>query len=246
MVAEQLTQLLKTVCNLSMLDKGNLNMNYNEIGITALQEGEYEKAVESFVKAIELAPENAVGYINLGNVFASLGDAEKAEPFFQKAITFDAEAGTAFYGLANLYYNKERYEESAKLYETAIRHGVQEADAYFMLGKSLERSGTDKLALPYLQRAAELAPNDLEIRLSYGIVLANMELFTEAAGEFHFILEQDGDNADAHYNLGFLYAVSTEQKADALAHLEKAFTIDPEHVQARYIFDMIQQGENGK
>ncbi len=221
-------------------------MNYNEIGIVALQDGEYEKAVESFVKAVEEEPENAVGYINLGNVFASLGDAEKAEPFFQKAITFDAEAGTAFYGLANLYYNKERYEEAAKLYETAIRHGVEEADAYFMLGKSLERSGTDKLALPYLQRAAELAPDDIEIRLSYGIVLANLELFTEATGEFRFILEQDDENADAHYNLGFLFAVSTEQKADALAHLEKAFTIDPEHVQARYIYDMIQQGENNK
>ena len=146
-------------------------MDYNEIGIAALQDGKYEKAVEAFVKAVEEEPENAVGYINFGNVFASLGDAEKAEPFFQKAITLDEEAGTAYYGLANLYYNKERYEEASKLYETAIRKGVEEADAYFMLGKSLERSDNAKLALPYLQRAAELAPDDLEVRLSYGIFL---------------------------------------------------------------------------
>ena len=155
-------------------------MEYNEIGIAALQNGEYEKAVESFMQGVEKDPENAVGYINLGNVFASLGDAERAEPFFQKAITLDAEAGTAFYGLANLYYNKDRFEEAAKLYEKAIRQGVEEADAYFMLGKSLERSSNEKLALPYLQRATELAPDDLEIRLSYGIVLANLELFKEA------------------------------------------------------------------
>ena len=221
-------------------------MEYNEIGIAALQKGEYEKAVESFMQGVEKDPENAVGYINLGNVFASLGDAERAEPFFQKAITLDAEAGTAYYGLANLYYNKERFEEAAKLYEKAIRQGIEEADVYFMLGKSLERSSKEKLALPYLQRAAELAPNDLEIRLSYGIVLANLELFKESESEFLFILEQDEDNADAHYNLGFLYAVSTENKDDALKHLEKAFTIEPEHLQARYIFDMIQLGENSK
>lgn len=221
-------------------------MEHNEIGIAALQDGQYEKAVESFVKAVEQDPDNAVGYINLGNVFASLGDAEKAEPFFQKAITLDAEAGTAYYGLANLYYNKERYEEASKLYETAIRQGVEEADAYFMLGKSLERSNNGKLALPYLQRAAELTPDDLEVRLSYGILLANLELFKEAGDEFRFIIERDADNADAHYNLGFLYAVSTDQKDDALLHLEKAFTIEPDHVQARYIFDMIQLGENDK
>lgn len=219
-------------------------MDMNELGITQLQEGNYEKAVEAFMKAIEESPENAIGYINLGNVFASLGDPEKAEPFFQKAISLDEEAGTAFYGLANLYYNNERYEEAAKLYEQAIRKGVEEADSYFMLGKSLERTDNVKLALPYLQRAAELSPEDLEIRLSYGIVLANLELFTEAGTEFRYILEQDETNADAHYNLGFLLAVSTDQKEDALNHLKEAFTIDPNYEQARAIYDMIHASES--
>ena len=187
-------------------------MDYNETGIVAMQEGKYEQAVESFLKAVEEEPESAVGYINLGNVFASIGDPEKAEPFFQQAITLDENAGTAYYGLANLYFNKERYEEASKLYETSIRKGITEADAYFMLGKSLERSDQAKLALPYLQRAAELAPHDLEARLAYGILLANMELFVEAGAEFLFVLDQDEENADAHYNLGFLYAVSTDRK----------------------------------
>lgn len=218
-------------------------MDYNEIGIKALQDGKYEQAVEAFVKAVDEEPKNAVGYINLGNVFASLGDPEKAEPFFQQAITLDEEAGTAFYGLANLYFNKERYEEAAKLYEKAIRKGVNEADAYFMLGKSLERSDKEKLALPYLQRAAELAPEDLEARLSYGILLARLELFEEAGNEFRFVIEQDEDHADAHYNLGFLYAVSTDEKEQALFHLKQAFTINPEYEQAREIYNMIQSSE---
>ncbi len=46
-------------------------MEYNEFGIKALQEGAYEKAIEAFMKAAEEEPDNPVGYINLGNVFAS-------------------------------------------------------------------------------------------------------------------------------------------------------------------------------
>ncbi len=217
-------------------------MDYNEKGIQALQNKEYEQAIEAFLKAIDENPEEAVGYINIGNVFASIGEVEKAERFFQKAITLDGEAGTALYGLANLYYNEERYEEAAKLYEQAIRKGVEEADAYFMLGKSLERSEQVKLALPYLQRAAELAPTDLEIRLSYGISLANQEIFDQAGEAFRYVVENDAENADAHYNLGFLYAVSTDRKEDALKHLKEAFTLNPEYEQARYIYDMIQLG----
>ncbi|MDS9470981.1 lipopolysaccharide assembly protein LapB [Sporosarcina pasteurii] len=219
-------------------------MDHNEKGIIALQNEQYEKAIESFLKAIEEKPEEAVGYINVGNVFASIGDTEKAEPFFQKAITLDEEAGTAIYGLANLYYNEERYEEASKLYEQAIRKGIEEADAYFMLGKSLERAGKVKLALPYLQRAAELAPTDMEVRLSYGILLANLELFDQAGEEFRYVVEHDEENADAHYNLGFLYAVSTDRKEDALKHLKQAFTLNPEYEQARYIYDMIQLDES--
>ena len=43
---------------------------------------------------------------------------------------------------------------------------------------------------------------------------------TEAGEEFRFVIENDEENADAHYNLGFLYAVSTDQKEDALNHLK--------------------------
>lgn len=218
-------------------------MDYNEIGVKALADGKAEQAVEAFVKAVEEEPENAVGYINLGNVFASLGDVEKAEPFFQQAIVLDEGAGTAYYGLANLYYNSERYEEASKLYEQSIRKGVEEADAYFMLGKSLEHDGKLKLALPYLQRAVELAPDDLEGRLSYAIILANLELFEEAGNQLRFIIEHDKENADAHYNLGFLYAVSTNEKDLALHHLKQAFTINEEYEQAREIYNMIKSSE---
>lgn len=217
-------------------------MEYNEIGIKALQEGEFEKAIEAFMKAAEKEPENPVGYTNLGNVFASAGDIERAERFFQKAISLDENAGSALYGLGNLYYTNERFEEAAVVYEKSIRTGLKEADAYFMLGKSLKQSGNSKLALPYYQRATELAHDDLEIRLAYGILLAEMELFEEARKELTLVLEMDNENADAHYNLGVLYAVSTDRKDDALFHLEKAFTLEPEHTQARYIFDMIKLG----
>ena len=217
-------------------------MEYNELGIKALQEGAFEKAIEAFMKAAEEEPDNPVGYINLGNVFASAGDTERAERFFQKAISLDENAGSALYGLGNLYFTSDRFEEAAKLYEKAIRTGLDEADAYFMLGKSLKQSDKSKLALPYLQRAAELAPNDIEIRLAYGILLAELELFEEAGKELTLIIERDEENADAHYNLGVLYAVSTDRKDDALYHLEKAFTLEPEHTQARYIYDMIKLG----
>ncbi|KOO52270.1 tetratricopeptide repeat protein [Viridibacillus arvi] len=214
-------------------------MDFNEQGIKAIQEKRYEDAVKAFTQAIEEEPNNTVGYINFGNLLASMDETERAERFFQKAITLDEKAATAYYGLANLYYNSERFMEAAKLYEIAIRLGIEGEDAFYMLGKSFERAGETKLALPYLQRAAELAPEDVQVRLAYGILLCSLEMFDVAQKELQYVIDQDWNNADAHYNLGVLFAVSTERTEDALYHLKQAFTLQPEFEQARYIHDMI-------
>lgn len=214
-------------------------MNELDLGIVAIQNKDYEQAVVHFNNAIEEEPNNPLGYINFGNLLARMNETERAERFFQKAITLDPTAATAFYGLANLYYEQERYEEAAKLYEKSIKFEIQGADAYFMLGKCFERLENPKLALPYLQRAAELDPTDVQIRLSYGIGLAALEMFKEAEPEFMYVILEDLNNADAHYNLGVLYAVSTDRIDDALYHLKQAFTLQPNFDQARYVHDMI-------
>jgi len=159
-------------------------------------------------------------------------------------LTLDENAATAYYGLANLYYNSERYIEAAKLYERSIRNGIEGADAYYMLGKSFEHEDQPKLGLPYMQRAAELAPEDLQIRLAYGIMLCTLELFQPAEKELQYVIDADWNNADAHYNLGVLYAVSSERIDDAMYHLKQAFTLQPEFEQARYIHDMLAMKNN--
>lgn len=221
-----------------------MKVDNNEIGIIAFQEKRYEDAAQAFTDAIEQNPEEAIGYVNFGNLLATLNDIERAERFFQKAIVVDEKAATAYYGLANLYYNAERYIEAAKLYQKSIDNGIEGADAYYMLAKSFEREENHKLALPFMQRAAELAPKDLQIRLSYGILLCTLEMFEHAQPELQFVIDEDWNNADAHYNLGVLYAVSTSNTEDAKYHLKQAFTLQPEFDQARYIYDMICQRQN--
>lgn len=218
-------------------------MDFNEEGVKAIQEKRYEDAAKAFTQAIDENPNDPVGYINFGNLLASMDD-RTSRTFFPKAITLDENTATAYYGLANLYYNSERYLEAAKLYEKSIRHGIEGADAYYMLGKSFEHEGQHKLGLPYMQRAAELAPQDLQIRLSYGIMLCTLELFEQAEKELKFVIDEDWNNADAHYNLGVLYAVSTDQIDDAMYHLKQAYTLQPEFEQARYIHDMLAMKKN--
>ena len=84
-------------------------MNKNELGITYMKEGKWEEAAKTFSEAIEENPNDAVAYINFGNVLTAVGEREKAVNFYKKAITIDENAGAAFYALGNLYYESEQY-----------------------------------------------------------------------------------------------------------------------------------------
>ena len=72
-------------------------LDYNQQGIIAFKDKQYEEAAQFFTEAIENDPENPVGYINFGNLLATLNDVERAERFFQKAITVDEKSATAYY-----------------------------------------------------------------------------------------------------------------------------------------------------
>lgn len=61
-------------------------MNYNEIGIEALNQGNIEKAAEAFTKAIEESPKDPVPYINFANLLSSINEFERALNFFRKQL----------------------------------------------------------------------------------------------------------------------------------------------------------------
>jgi Flp pilus assembly protein TadD len=60
-----------------------------------------------------------------------------------------------------------------------------------------------------------------------------------AEPQFLEVLALDANHADAHYNLGVLYAVSTDRVEDAMHHLKQAYTLDDRNEMARYAYDMI-------
>ena len=94
-------------------------MSKNELGISYMQEGKWEEAAKAFSEAIEENPNDAVAYINFGNVLTAVGETEKAVNFYKKALTIDENAGAAFYALGNLYYESEQYTK--EIFQTIIR-----------------------------------------------------------------------------------------------------------------------------
>jgi len=86
-------------------------------GIEYTNQQKYDKAVESFLKAIEKNPKNPEGYYGLGGMYNYKKMYPDAEQAFKKAIRLDPTHFNAHYSLGYTYELMGRKDDSEKEYQ---------------------------------------------------------------------------------------------------------------------------------
>ncbi|GHV65300.1 hypothetical protein AGMMS49587_19330 [Spirochaetia bacterium] len=95
--------------------------------------------------------------------------------------------------------------------------------------------GDQDLAKAYLQRCIETSRDSQKVvaaRLLLAGILRNEGYFEEAEAQYALILNESGENAEVHYQLGELYAARGDTTR-ARAEWRRAVRIDPAHKLAR-------------
>jgi tetratricopeptide (TPR) repeat protein len=86
-------------------------------GIKKINEGEYQGAMDSLKKALELSPENPEATFYTGVAYTRLGNHKEAEELFLKTLRLDETAFHAYFELGRLYYVTSRCRESENYLE---------------------------------------------------------------------------------------------------------------------------------
>lgn len=123
----------------------------------------YDDAVRHFQKAIQLAPDMAQAYNNLGLCYFRQHQNELAITNYQKAIELNRKSGRhAAWPHLNLAMTEKALDQPHKA-EAQLREAIRIdpglAPAHFQLGNVLEVSGQTRAAIHEFQTAVRLDPN---------------------------------------------------------------------------------------
>ena len=91
--------------------------DYVKEGIEYTNQQEYDKAVESFLKAIQKNPKNPEGYYGLGGIYNYKKMYRDAEQAFKVAVQLDPTHVNAHYSLGYTYEMLGMKEESEKEFQ---------------------------------------------------------------------------------------------------------------------------------
>jgi tetratricopeptide (TPR) repeat protein len=177
--------------------------------------------------AVQCAPEEATGHLNLGNALGRLGRLEEAAASYRRALEADPEFAEAHNNLGELWLECGRAEEALVSCQQALRIRPDFARAHQNLGKVLVRLGRFDEAVRSCQRAIAISPEFAEAHNSLGSALLGLGQSQAAIASFQRALELSPDLAKAHANLArALRAIG--RLDDAVVGYRRALLLRPE------------------
>ena len=117
------------------------------------------EALNAYGKAVDLSPEDAESFNNLGVIYLDIGNLKNAEKNLKKAIFLKSNYHEAFNNLGNTLKEMGKYKEAEKTYKRAIKLNSNFYQAYNNLGVSYQLMGKLDEARVYLKKAISINSN---------------------------------------------------------------------------------------
>lgn len=137
---------------------------HNERGVMYFHRRELAAAEREFNQALEIRPDFAEAYNNLGLVLSDLGKRDEAVASFRKAIDLAPEAPEAYNNLGCLYKVRKDFQQAVELFNQAIAKREDYALAYFNLGLAYEETEKFEAAIKAWEKVLTLQPTHEEAR----------------------------------------------------------------------------------
>ena len=164
-------------------------------GIKLLDTGDTDRAIEVLNRAVELNPDLADAYFQLGIAYALIETRDAA--VVEEQVTLTPTPGEKKPRKEPATNSEKAFEKAVAAYKKQIEANGKDDLAYFNLGRSYNKLNEDEDAAKALKEAVDLKPDDTEYQTELGAILVKLAQYREAISPLRKAIELDPDNSRA-------------------------------------------------
>ena len=193
------------------LTRQNLAQCYNNYGVTLRNRGEWEAAIEAYQNALQLMPTLHVARTNLSDAFTRKANAHNEAGELAEAVQAYLELQKLHPDemhirnlLGELYLKKGDYADALSAFQHVYNntpnanHALHNLiAAYHHYARSLSETGDYITAIELLEKALQLAPADLNLRMSLANAYQGAGDYERASLELSRVLAQAPESRQA-------------------------------------------------
>ena len=173
--------------------------------------------------------------LRLADALVAAGKREDAEARLESEVKLDPESDKVRIRLAEFYRANQGWGPLAELLTDGATHAPDKATRLSRLREAADlhrnKTGTPGRAIPLLEQASDLSPDDNAVKLALADALGAAGRFDEARTQLRVLVDAFGgrrpkERAPVHYHLARL-DLAVGDRARALVELDAATRIDP-------------------
>ena len=205
--------------------------DYLSLGLTFRQRRDFEKAINVYDKALELAPEDMRVYRNRGIAKRASGDISGAIADFDQAIILNPEYSEAYGGRGLAKRLSGDHQGAIADFDKVIELNPQSVLTYRNRGLTKRILGDHQGAIADFDKALDLNPQYAQAYVGRGIAKRASRDHQGAIDDFDKALELTPEDMRVYRNRGIAKRASGDISG-AIADFDQAITLNPEYGKA--------------
>jgi GWxTD domain-containing protein len=176
------------------------------VGITQLESGDVENAINTFRKVLELDPRYALAHSTLGYIYLLQDNVDLAGASFQRALELDNSLAAAHNGIGLVYGQDPRTRsQSIDSFQQALRLDSAYLDARYNLGTTLAEMENYSGARQAFNQVLDIDPDYGDVHFQLGLVASKSQNYELAEQEFVEQYRLDPNHRENRLELGRVY-----------------------------------------
>jgi len=199
-----------------------------DLGERYLARNDTSKALEQFLKALEINPDDPYLHYDLSLTYDMKGVLDKAAHHLKEAIELKPDYSDAYNYLGFVYFRQGRVDEAIESYNKALDNllYMNPQEAHLNLGVAYLSLKDYQKAKVHLEEAIRIVPTFVPAYNSLGKTYEGLRQYDKARNAYETALELNPEYVDAYLNLGkLLYKSGERQKA--IESFDKVIRLDP-------------------
>ncbi len=196
-----------------------------------IEQGRRDAAISSYHRALEILPDLAEAYSNLGNCQVEQGRHDDAIANCQRALAIRPDYAEAYNNRGNAQRRVRQFDNAVISYQRALQIKPDLATAHSNFGDLFRDHGQSANAVASCRRALAVEPDYAAAHSNLGDALTDLRQLDNAVASYLRALKIKPDLANAHNNL--CIALIAHGRLDtAVASCHRSIAISPECAEA--------------
>lgn len=202
---------------------------YVQIAHIYLDQGDNEKAIANYKKAINLNKKDIVARNNLAAIYFKQGDLAKTISVCHEILKINKKHYDTILRLAYCHDLQNDYENAIKWYEQAIKLNPVDKKLYVNLGINYHKIKYHEAAITEFKKALTLDSASVKVFNYLGESYREIHKYDEMISCYNHLVELDSTNHDAWKNLIAAYSIlgKKDSAQETLEQMEKTLKHQP-------------------